>query len=245
MKKIILISLLMSFASTVFAEDERTWRVSIGAGVAVKKNNRVGNTYEDMDKRTLIKPIPFITGNIGRFSLGPQGLAVRAFGNHLTTVSAFIKRDGDRYHGLNMDPKKESVFVGISAKFFKYGLSVQRDINGRSKGYITQFNYGEFFKISESIMIRAGVGLDWYDDSYAEYYYSVRASEATATRPEYHLKNYFQPGINILPIWKLTENTSMTATLGIKLIPKKVRNSPTMNGDKLEIGGLVGISYSL
>ena len=235
----------MTLTVSVFAEDESTWRASIGAGIAVKKNNRVGNTYEDMDKKTIVKPIPFITGSIGRFSLGPQGLAFRAIGNHLMNASVYAKRDGDRYHGLNMDPRKESVFMGLSAKFFKYGLSVQKDINGRSKGYVAQLNYGKFYQISEGLMLRAGLGLEWSDDHYAEYYYSVKKSEATATRPEYHLKNYFLPGISFLPIYKVSENASVTAALGIKFLPKDVRNSPTMNGDKLEIGGLVGFGYSL
>lgn len=245
MKKILMLSLIFSLSNNTFAQDERTWRVSLGAGVVIKKNNRVANKYEDMNKKVLIKPIPFITGSIGRLSLGAQGIAIRALGNHLMNVSAFIKRDGDRYFGLGMGPRKDSVFVGLSGKFFKYGLSASKDINGRSKGSIIQFNYGEFYKISEGFMLRAGLGLEWHDDRYAEYYYGVRAHEATASNREYHLNNYFMPGINFLPIYKLSENSSLTAGLNMKLIPKKVRNSPTMNGDKLEVGGLIGFSYSL
>lgn len=245
MKKFLFLALFFGLSFNSFAQDERTWRVSLGAGVIIKKNNRVANKYEDMNKKVLIKPIPFITGSIGRLSLGGQGIAIRVLGNHLMNFSTFIKRDGDRYFAQGMGPRKDSVFVGLSGKFFKYGLSVSKDINGRSKGSIVQFNYGEFYKISEGFMLRAGLGLDWHDDRYAEYYYGVRAHEATGTNREYHLKNYFMPGINFLPIYKLSENGSLTAGLNIKLIPKMVRNSPTMNGDKFDIGGLVGFSYSL
>ncbi len=244
MKKIILIVLLNFFILNANAQDTRSWKVSVGAAFALKKNNRVENNYEDMDKKFIVKPIPFITGSIGRFSLGANGLSFKAIGNQMMNVSAYVKRDGDKYNGLNMEPRKESVFAGISGKFFNYGLSLQKDINGRSKGYTTQFSYGEMLSISEEFLLRGGLTLEWFDDKYAEYYYSVRASEATATRPEYHLKNYFQPGLNIMPIWKLTPDISFTTIAGIKFIPKKVRNSPTMNGDKLEIGGLIGASYS-
>ncbi|MBY0413177.1 MAG: MipA/OmpV family protein [Bdellovibrionales bacterium] len=243
MKKILLLSFI-TMLSNAHAEDEKSWRASVGLGMAIKKNLRVGNTYEHMDKKVIVKPIPILTGNIGRFSLGAQGISFRAFGERMLEASVFIKREGDRYQGLGMTPRKESQFVGVSAKFFKYGLNISKDINGKSKGMITQFSYGELFMISEGFVLRGGLSVDWLDDKYAEYYYGVRKHEATATRNEYHLKNYLQPGINILPIYKLSERVSSMAVLGAKFIPKSVRNSPTMNGDKFEFGGFAGISYT-
>ncbi len=245
MKKLFLVSIVAILPLISHAQDERSWRASIGAGVAIKKNNRVNNLYKRMDKKVIIAPIPFITGNIGRLSLGPQGLSFRAIGNHLMSASVYAKFDGDKYLGLGMNPRRQSTFVGISTKLFKYGLNVQKDVSGNSHGYTAQLSYGEFYKITDSLMLRAGLSLEWADDRYAEYYYGVRSHEATADRREYHVKNYIQPGINFLPILKISEDVSATAALGFKLIPKDVRNSPTMNGKKLEMGGLVGISYSL
>lgn len=245
MKKLFLILLIIISPIISKAEDARTWRASIGAGIAVKKNNRVNNLYKRMGKKAIILPIPFVTGSIGRLSLGPQGLTFRALGNHLMSVSIYAKFDGDKYLGLGMNPRRQSTFIGLSTKFFKYGLNLQKDVSRNSHGYTAQLSYGEFYKLTDTLMLRAGLSLEWADDRYAEYYYGVRSHEATADRREYHLKNYFQPGINVLPILKLTDDLSMTTALGFKLIPKDVRNSPTMNGKKLEIGGLMGISYSL
>ena len=242
MKILILLSLI-SFS--VHAQDARSWNASIGFGVAFKKNLRVGNTYEDLDKKTIIKPIPFIQGNYGRVSLQGQGLSLMAYGNQAMNVSAFITRAGDRYHGLDMTPRKDSVFTGISGKFLNYGLSVSHDINGRSKGYITHFNYGKMFIFSSEFMMRAGGGIEWFDDRYAEYYYSVKSTEVKASRREHHVNNYFQPGVNIMPIYKTSENTSIVTILGMKFIPKDVRQSPTMNGDKLEYGGIIAFNYKL
>jgi outer membrane scaffolding protein for murein synthesis (MipA/OmpV family) len=242
MKKIIMITLL--FSSNSFAQDIRAWRASVGVGIAIKKNLRVDNRYEHLGKKLIIRPIPFLQGSYGRFSLGAQGVAFRAIGNHLANVSVFIKRDGDRYQGYGMTPRKDSAFVGISTKFYKYGLNISKDINGRSKGIITQFNYGELIPFSEGLGLRLGVSLEWYDDQYAEYYYGVRSFESTAIRHEYHVGNYFQPGVNVMPIYKLSEQVTLTAIAGMKYVPKAVRNSPTMNGDKFEMGMLAGISYN-
>ena len=243
--KILFLAIVFIISSEIFAQDARTSRLSLGAGAGIKKNLRVGNTYEDMDRNTLIRPIPFIQGSVGRFSLGPQGLSFMATGNHLMNASVFITRTGDRYQGAGMRPRKDSVFTGLSLKIFKYGLNISHDINGRSKGVIANLSYGEFFKITESIMLRAGLNLDWHDDRYAEYYYGVRSYEATATRREYHLNNYFQPGISFLPIYKLSESTTLTSAISFKYITENVRNSPTMNRDRIDIGGLIGFSYNL
>ena len=168
-----------------------------------------------------------------------------AVGNHMMNGSVFITRKGDRYQGYEMTPRKESAFVGASVKFFKYGLSFSRDINGRSKGWLTEASYGEFFRITDSLMLRAGLSLEWNDDKYAEYYYGVRKSEARTYRPEYHVKNYFTPGISFMPIYKINEDINFTTALSFKLLPKDVSDSPTMTGKRLEMGGIMGISYKL
>lgn len=245
MIKIILVLILTTLTSQSYAQDARTWRASIGGGLVFKKNNRANNLYKGLDKNIIIAPIPFITASLGRFSLGAQGIVFRAFGNHLMNVSLFAKLDGDKYLGLGMNPRRQSTFVGLSASFFKYGISAQRDVSGNSHGHTAQFTYGEFFPLAESFMLRTGLSLEWADDRYAEYYYGVRSHEATPNRPEYHLNNYIRPGISFMPIYKITEDLTLTSVLGIKFIPKKLRNSPTMNGKKLDLGGLMTISYSL
>jgi outer membrane scaffolding protein for murein synthesis (MipA/OmpV family) len=226
-------------------EPGSSWKVSIGYGMTFKKNLRKNNTYEDMDKSLITKSIPMVQGTIGRVSLGAQGLSVLVLGNRFANFSAFINQGGDRYHGLGMIPRKSSIFTGLSGKFMNYGLSVSKDINGRSKGYIAKLDYSKMFFISENFMLRAGAGLEWHDDSYAEYYYGVRPHEVTASRREYHVNNYIQPGVGVFPIYKLSEKISVMAGVNLKYVPDEIRKSPTMNGDKTEVGALAGFNYSL
>ena len=243
--KSLLIALFISLSIEGHAQDAKAYQVSIGTGLLIKKNLRVGNRYEDMGKSYLIRPIPVVIASVGRFSLGPQGLSFMALGNRGMSASVFINRGGDRYQGFEMAPRKDSVFVGTALKFMKYGLNISKDINGRSKGIITSLSYGDFFGLSESFVLRGGLSLDWHDDRYAEYYYGVRKTEANATRREYHLTNYFQPGISVSPIYKFDEKLSFFLGLNMKLLPKKISDSPTMNGDKVELGTILAVSYAL
>lgn len=242
---ILLTFLFLFFSFTSLAQDERSWSASVGAGVVLKKNMRSGNTYEGMDKKIFIKPIPMIQASWGVVSLGVQGISIRAVGNPMMNISAFIKRDGDRYHGQGMIPRKDSVFVGATAKFFNYGFSYSHDINGRSKGSIATANYSKFFPITGAFILRSSLSLDWLDDKYAEYYYGVRFHEVTSTRREYHLNNYFLPGLSVMPIYKLTERSSITTILSMKLLPKKVSESPTMKGKRVDMAGILAYSYNL
>lgn len=224
---------------------ERQWRLSLGAGLILKKNMRVGNTYENMDKKILTKLIPYVTGSYKRLSLGPQGLALRILGNPFVHFSTFLNRAGDKYQGVNMAPRKESVFFGISGKIAKFNLSLSRDINGRSKGVLSQFSYGQMSLISEDLILRTSFNIEWHDDRYAEYFFGVKGQEVSSSRKEYHVKNFFQPGISFMPIYKLRDHLSFVGVLGFKLIPKSIRNSPTMNGRGIESFGLMAINYSL
>lgn len=226
------------------APDARNWSASLGIGAAFKKNLRVGNTYENLDKKFLIRPIPLVQASYGRFSLGGQGLSFQVLGSKLAEAKLFIKRDGDRYHGVGMIPRKDSAFVGTSMRFLNYSFTVSRDIHGRSKSWTTQFNYGKMFLLNEKFFLLTNFGLDWFDDRYAEYYYGVRKHEATSSRREYHLNNYIQPSVGVLPVYKLTGTSSLMGALSVKLVAKEVRESPTMNGDRLELGGLFGYSYN-
>lgn len=256
-KSIVYVGLLsLIFSATSFSQEiskdllvdiakERQWRLSLGAGLILKKNMRVGNTYEHMDKKVLRKIIPYVTGSYKRLSLGPQGLAFRILGNPFIHFSTFLNRAGDKYQGVHMDPRKESVFFGFSGKVGKFNLNISRDINGRSKGFLSQFSYGQMTLISADLILRTSFNLEWHDDRYAEYFFGVKSHEVTSSRKEYHVKNFFQPGLSFMPIYKIRDSLSFVGILGFKLMPKSIKSSPTMNGRGLETFGLVAINYNL
>ncbi len=224
-------------------DSSRDWKLSIGGGLLLKRNNRSDNNYEHYDKKIIARPIPYIQGSYQRLSIGHQGISFRVLGNPFINLSTFVNRSGDKYLGRAMSPRKDSVFFGVSGKFGKYNLSISRDTSGRSKGYISQFNYSELTVLTEEIILISSLSLDWYDDRYAEFYYGVVDSEKTATRSEYHPHNFFKPGISVMPIYKIWDRVSLVAALNLKLIPAKIHQSPTMNGKALEVGGLFAINY--
>ncbi len=225
--------------------NENEWRISVGGGALVKSNNRENNIYKRHDKEFVFTPLPYVTASYGRYSIGGQGLSARLVGFRMVNVTANINRGGDKYLGEGMTKRKAAFFGGLSAKYFSWGLSFSRDINGYSKGYQAQVSYSHFAKLSDQLVLRSSLNLDWYDDLYANYYFGVRTSEATSTRPFHRAQNFFQPGFSIMPIYSFRDNWSLVNIIGFKFQPKELRASPTVNDKKFESMLLMAVNYSI
>lgn len=225
--------------------NENEWKFSIGAGAIVKTNNRENNIYKRHDKEFVFTPLPYLTASYSRFSLGGQGISARLIGFKMVNISAQINRGGDKYLGVGMSKRKQALFGGLSAKYFKWGLAFSHDINGYSKGYQGQLSYSEFIKLSDQWVLRSSLNLEWFDDHYANYYFGVRNSEATSTRPAHYAQNFFHPGISFMPIYSFKEDWSLVNILSFKFQPKKLRDSPTVNDKKFESMLLMALNYSI
>lgn len=219
--------------------------VSIGYGLAIKKNNRVGNTYKKGDSATIAQSIPLVQAKYDRFSLGAQGLAYRAYGNPFMGVSLFLNLGGERYEALGMQGRKKSLFLGTLLKFGKYSLMGSRDIGSKSEGMDWQISYNELFKVAEGLMLRTSVFTEWHDHKYARYYYGVTSAEATATRAAYDPGHFFTPGIGLMTIYQIRPDLSFLSGINLKYRPARMTDSPTVKNEPLNTGGFLGLSYQL
>lgn len=236
------LSLLIS-SSMLQAKDD--FKLNVGAGFFVKKNNRIGNTYENMDKRYFVKPIPVINASYKRFTLLPLGAGYWWLQKDNISSSLFITRTGDRYHGEGMNPRKDSAFVGLNTKMGKFNFIYAHDLHGRSKSNFAKLAYSEHFVFSPNFFLITSLHLDWYDDNYANYYYGVRDHEVTSSRRAYIGKNYIHPAIAFIPMYKITPKLNLSALINFSYIADEVRNSPTTAEDRFALMSMIGISYDL
>lgn len=216
---------------------------SLGYGVAIKKNNRIGNTYKDGDKNTLVQGIPIVQFSYGRFSLGPQGLAFRVTGNPLTGISAVLNLAGERYEAPGMAGRKKSLFAGVLGKWKNFSMILSGDLGDKSGGLHGQTSYNEVFVVTNELLFRTSVFLEWHDRQFTNYYYGVRPDEVTPERAAYRPGQYVNPGMGFISIYKLNEDFTLYSGVNIKYVPEKIRNSPTVNEDNLEAGAFLGLNY--
>ena len=253
MKKLLKITLLSLLMTSVHAQEkesdekdeETTGRASVGYGLALKKNNREGNTYEDADKNTIAKAFPLVQFSYGRFSLGGQGLAFRLTGTEREGFSLIANLGGERYEAPGMVGRKKSLFVGGLYKWNKYSLMASHDVSAKSKGTDAQFSYNEVYFITKGLLARASAFVEFHDKNYNQYYYGVNATEATATRAQTNLKGSFTPGVGGMLISQIVPRFSLLTGLNFKLISKKIQDSPTVKDQPLDVGGFIGFNYRL
>lgn len=247
-KRILLTFFLMTFLLPSLKAQEAAGKkkethFSLGYGLAIKKNNRTGNTYKNGDKNTLVQSIPMVQFSYGRLSLGPQGLAYRVAGNPAIGFSAILNLAGERYEAPGMKGRKKSLFGGGLFKWKFFSLMMSGDLGDKSGGLEAQVSYNEVFVVTNELLFRTSLFLEWHDRQYTNYYFGVRPEEATPERPGYRPGPYLNPGTGFISIYKLSEDFAFYSGLNIKYVPEKIRRSPTVNEDNLEAGAFLGLNY--
>lgn len=217
--------------------------ISIGYGVAIKKNIREGNTYKRGDKNTTIDGIPMVQADYGRFTLGPQGATIRIAGDMLRSVSGVLNFNGDRYEAPGMKGRKKGVFAGLLFKWGLFSLIGSRDVESKSEGWQTQLSYNEMFVVAPTLLLRTSIYLKWNDKEYANYYYGVNPSEATATRPAYAPGAYFTPGAGLVSIFVINKELSLMTGGSLEFLSKKLQDSPTVISQNIIPSLFTGLSY--
>jgi outer membrane protein len=71
--------------------------------------------------------------------------------------------------------------------------------------------------------------MEHLSSSYVDYYYGVRATEATPTRRAYAGKSSWSPEFGLLVIWRASPRQSLFANFNYERYSSEVRNSPLMN----------------
>jgi outer membrane protein len=73
------------------------------------------------------------------------------------------------------------------------------------------------------------IGLEYQSSSYINYYYGVRTSEVTASRPAYTGKSGWSPEVGLLVRYQLSRRQVLLANLNYERYPSAIRNSPLID----------------
>lgn len=222
---------------------EKSWRASVGYGIALKNNIRKDNNYSNGRADIIFNHIPLVQLGWGPISIGAQGLTASFIGNKDVAGYLNLNRAGDRYYATGMSARYDSWFLGAGVKYYNYNFLLTRDIDGRSHGYKMNFSYAALYPIGEKVFTRSSVGIECFSESYSNYYYGVSDNEATSSRNAYHPKAYCVPTASFFPGYKITNEINVLIGVSLKLLTNSVRNSPTTTGAWLESALILGASW--
>lgn len=249
LNKILTFSTLLMFSSyNLLAQPmgggaKKDYHLSVGGGYILKTNIRKNNQYEDAQKSTITKVIPMAQIFIGPVQIGQGGLTINVVGKPFLGGYINLSQMGDNYYGVGMAQRKESWAFGIGAKVFGFTLQLNRDINGRSHGHKGQLNFGKLIMFNEDLPIRLGVGAEILDQNLMDYYYGVTTNEVTSERSYYSPSSAINYSASVFPVFKMTEKINLTSGYSLKFLDKKIQNSPTTRGNRVEHALIFGATY--
>ena len=121
-------------------------------------------------------------------------------------------------------------------------LELLGDVSGKSKGHRVVLGLERKWILSPSVMLIPQVGVEWVDKKYVDYYYGVRASEATADRAAYVGKATVNPEISLTGIYRFDNHHSLMLNVGVKSLGTEIKNSPIV-GRSTENRMMLGYMY--
>lgn len=244
MRKFLLLSIL-SLPLTSYAQDLKDWSFSIGPGLIFKNNLYKDNRYSSYDKKVILRPIPFFQGKYNRISFGAGGISARVYGNLLEHINLNFGFFQDRYESHDINKRYTSMNTGISGFYHGFSFDYRHDIQSRSQGSSLKLAYMKMLPMAPSLLLMLSGGVEWFDDNYADYYFSIKDNQSQTRFKKYQSKNYLVPFVGALPIYKISEHFSATLGLYLKYYPQAVTSSPIMDGKQLEYSTIVGFSYNM
>jgi outer membrane protein len=160
---------------------------SLGAGVVTQQK-----VYRDIDRENYV--LPLVSYENKWVSLSVPKADFKLYSTESLSLRLRARYDSDGYDPddssflTGMDKRKSSIWVG-GALLWKNDIAnvsaeVLTDSMGNSNGTRAGLKVDHRFGLG-AFGLTPSVGVEWFNDNYVDYYYGVRASEATVVRGVY------------------------------------------------------------
>jgi outer membrane protein len=100
----------------------------------------------------------------------------------------------------------------------------------------TEYTWGDWYFLPSALLI-------WFSDPFNDYYYGVRADEATASRPAYHATAGLNAAVQAYLSYSISEHWHVLGNLRTDYLNPTIRNSPITDDDFM-VSGMVSLLYS-
>lgn len=129
-----------------------------------------------------------------------------------------------------MAERKSMLWVGAKAKweneFVDISAELAADASGNSKGRKFSLGVEKEWHLGDRAMITPYVAARWLDKKYVDYYYGVKAAEATAGRAAYVGKGGVNVDIGLRAMYRFDKHHSMLLDVGMTRLGKPIKASP-------------------
>lgn len=245
MKKVLLILLIIS---SVYAENS-SQKITIGAGPYLQTQ-----PYKGVDN--ILLPSPFIYYNSDLFYVKWTRVGMYFYGAKSDEFSwGFSLTAQPRVYGYKasdssfltgMQERKTSIEAGLAFTLQKekafLDVLLVTDILHKSDAWIEQTELGYEFNFGK-LQLYPSFLLTYQSATFTDYYYGVKAAEATTSRRQYSANAGFQIGLQTYIQYPLTKKLSTLVNLHAEKLSSQARQSPLVEENTI-YSGLVSLIYT-
>lgn len=150
-----------------------------------------------------------------------------------------VKYDGSGYEPgdapiLNgMAERKGGAWAGAKVAWHSPFATVEHewmaDVSGNSKGQRFGVSVQKSWRLGQQVMIAPRLGATWLDKQYVDYYFGVRANEATASRVAYSPKATVNTELAVRGTYLMDPHHSFFVDVGATRLGQSIKDSPLVD----------------
>ncbi len=254
MKHVYLLAVLVLLTSAVQANQQeqkpKTEQTGlfVGAGLMIQDKPLKG-----VDAK--VYPLPFYTYRGKAFSMRGLSASYEVFGDENWAIRGLARFRTDGYDADDssdldgMSDRRNSLDLGaelwLENPWGNVGLDCVIDALGNHEGHEARLSYVIPFRGAFGIKklgLRPMLGLNWRSENLNNYYYGVRAKEATASRTAYKSGSSVNPYAGVTLDYQLAERWSIFSMFRNEWLGNEITDSPIVDQDS-KISVILGLLY--
>lgn len=221
--------------------DDLSLQVGVGVSTSTSPYKGISSVTMPLPDIELSYKSAFIEGiNMGYNFYDTKTLQIGVIA--LPVLAGYKNKDSNDLKG--MDNRNMSLEGGLRMKYnFENSFlssTISRDVSGTTDGYTVNAAYNYTLLETENSGLSVYAGLEYLSDKKSNYYYGVKAKEATFTRPSYHADGALNPFIGLTQIFAFSEKWSIIANVEYKQFDSTIYKSPIVD-DHYQIAGYLAV----
>ncbi len=230
------------------AEQQPGSYFKIGIGLATDVVEYKKSASED----DVVVVLPYLEYEGERLHFSGTSLSYDVIKTGLLQVSLLAENNGSGFDAGDLEifkgmaDRDYSIDLGaqfaVSTDFGDVAFSVTKDVNDAHDSEVMKLSYQYMLHAGKWVFI-PGIGLQHLASDFVDYYYGVRANEATRTRAAYKGRSTTQVSLNLLTAYQISPRFQVVNAISLEALPDEIKNSPLVKDDSTVLRGFLGLSY--
>ncbi len=243
-----LVLLVFTWSNSSFAAASsaggRQQTFTLGLGAAFSSN-----PYRGADSEII--PLPLLTyererffvrgTNVGYHLYKQKDLTLSLLGSYRMAGydsgdSAFLQgmadRDGTLEAGLQ---------ASLETSLGQFRATLLSDVLDEHNGHEAKLTFSKRFPL-QNFFVSPSVSVIWQSGQLADYYYGVRATEATIARPAYQVDSSILMQLGLMMNYLFNERWSISGRIAVTRLADEISDSPIVEDDQVT-SAFIGVGY--